>query len=105
MRVWIVIRNRRLVPGLMYEVTKEQQESGGPNNSCWGLLFFYFICLLFNLKVKFVSTTTTVCASLCINHRTNNLFYNTVQNPENAVCVTFTKWHRIVIETRPEHCK
>lgn len=57
-----------------YEITKEQQETGSPNGIGWGLLFSIFTCLLFKLKVKSVSTTTTVRSSLCINRGINNLF-------------------------------
>lgn len=70
-----------------------------------GFVFLYFICLLFNLKVKSVSTTTTVCASsLCITHRTNSC-PTTRFKTQKMHRIKLTKWPGIVIETCPEHCK
>lgn len=81
-----VCRQQRQEPKqiqVSYKVTKEWQESGGPNSIYWGV-FLYVIFLLFKLKVEPISTTTTLRASLCINQRASNLPYSWFQDPEDS---------------------
>lgn len=85
--VQMVIERRRTTACLISEI----QTATAPTAIWWSQILEIFvlcyICLLFNLKVKSVSAAINICAFLCIECRTNDLFCNYFQKAEN-VCVT-----------------